>query len=151
MSLTGLGITRSSTGMCSALPWKTKSAELSQVGNKESSLTNWGPLSQASPTVRPLGKNSSMQTSIYDSRGLPIVKEDPLVLVVGIGGNATEDLVWCPELPVKMHEDLRSQNEIQASYVNDVEVRFQALGNCTINQRKGRYKWKSAKTKNLMF
>ena len=151
MSSVGSGTTRSSTGMRSTLPWKTKSAAPSRASNKEPSLTNRGPLSRASPTVRPIGKNPGMQTSMYDSWGLPTVKADPLVLVVGIGGNTTEDLVWCPKLPVKMHEDLQSQNKVQVFYMNDVDVRFEALGNCVINQRQGQYKWKSAKTKNLMF
>lgn len=57
MALSGSGIARSSTGQCSALPWKTVSTELSLTGNKEPSLIKRGPLAQASSIVRPLGRN----------------------------------------------------------------------------------------------
>ena len=66
-------------------------------------------------------------------------------MVASIGGNATEDQVWCPKLPVKMHEDFQLQNEVQVFYMNGVEVQFEALGNCIINQKQGQYKWKLAK------
>nr|POE61990.1 hypothetical protein CFP56_38534 [Quercus suber] len=51
------GTMGSSIGVCSALPWKTKFVEPSRIGTKEPSIINRGPLSQASPTVRLLGKN----------------------------------------------------------------------------------------------
>jgi len=39
-----------------------------------------------------------------------------------------------------MHEDFQLQNKVLVSYMNDVEVQFEALGNFKINQKQGQYK-----------
>ena len=54
----------SSTGVCSALPWKIVSLESLLIGSKEFALLRQGPLSRVSPMVTPLDKNPERWTSM---------------------------------------------------------------------------------------